>query len=127
MEQQEQAPEIAKIDTTTLRRRLKADESKNSHKRKFERHSIFAVAKMVIMDNSQQLDGVIDEISLGGLRFHPASAFIMERNGESVSMQVGALRMSGRIRATRADGYGVQLLDSLSDSQLNAVIEDYQV
>ncbi|MCF6325820.1 MAG: PilZ domain-containing protein [Devosiaceae bacterium] len=118
--------EKPKYDTKTLQRRIQADESKNSHKRKFERHKIFAVGEMVLMNNSQRMDGVVDEISTGGLRFRPASAFIMERNGEAVSMTLGELQVSGRIRATRADGYGVQLLDQLSESQLNVVIEQYQ-
>jgi len=125
MEQQVQQ-EKPSYDTKTLRRRIKADESKNSHKRKFKRHNIFAVGEMVVMNNSQRIDGVVDEISTGGLRFRPASSFIMERNGDAVSMTLGDFQISGRIRATRADGYGVQLLDQLSKNQLNVIIEQYQ-
>lgn len=126
MELQDQA-DVPKYDTETLRRRIKEDESKNSHKRKFERHKIFAVAEMVLMNNSQRIDGVIDEISIGGLRFRPASAFIMERSGEAVSISLGELQVSGRIRATRADGYGVQLLDKLNDEQLDVLIGQYRI
>jgi len=126
MEQQKHS-ETQKYDTQTLRRRIKDDESKNSHKRKYERHKIFAVAEMTLMNNSQRMDGVVDEISVGGLRFRPASAFIMERSGDAVSMALGELHVSGRIRATRADGYGVQLLDQLSNEQLDTLIEQYRI
>ncbi len=125
MEQQE--TDIAKIDTAVLRQRLKKDISKNSHKRQFERFDIFAVGTMTIMDNSQQLDGVVDEVSAGGLRFRPASVFIMERKNEAISLQLGGFQISGIIRATRADGYGVQILDQLTDEQLSVLIEKYQV
>ncbi len=125
--QQAHTTQPAKIDTEVLRRRLKEDESKNSHKRRFKRHKIFAVGVMTLMNSSQQIDGVIDEVSAGGLRFHPASHFIMERNGETVSMTLGDMQVSGKIRATRADGYGVQLLDVLEDSQLQAIVAQYQI
>lgn len=125
--EQQASQEKPKYDTKTLQRRIKDDESKNSHKRKFERHNIFAVGELVLMNNSQRMDGVIDEISIGGLRFRPASAYIMERSGDAVSMNLGEMQVSGRIRATRADGYGVQLLEQLSDAQLNLIIEQYRI
>ena len=125
MEQQEL--EIAKVDTATLRKRLKKDVKKHSHKRQFERYDIFAVGSLVIMNNSQRMDGVIDEVSAGGLRFRPASVFIMERKNEAVSIHLGDYNISGIIRATRADGYGIQLLDQLSKEQLEILIKQYQV
>ena len=124
--QQQQETEVAKIDTETLRRRLNKDVVKNAHKRQFERHNIFAVASMVMMDNSLSMEGVVDEISEGGVRFRPASTFIMERNNESVLINLDSLQISGIIRATRADGYGVQLLDPLNQDQLDVLIEKYQ-
>lgn len=123
---QQQETEVAPIDTETLRRRLKKDVVKNSHKRQFQRHNIFAVASMVMMDNSLNMDGVVDEVSEGGLRFRPASTFIMERNNESVLMNLDSFQISGIIRATRADGYGVQLLDPLNEDQLEILIDKYQ-
>lgn len=123
---QQQETEVAPIDTETLRRRLNKDVVKNSHKRQFQRHNIFAVASMVMMDNSLNMDGVVDEVSEGGLRFRPASTFIMERNNESVLMNLDSFQISGIIRATRADGYGVQLLDPLNEDQLEILIDKYQ-
>ncbi|HHS82722.1 MAG TPA: PilZ domain-containing protein [Devosia sp.] len=118
--------ESVKIDTSTLRRRLQADESKNSHKRRFERHSIFAIAHITLTDSSQRIDGVVDEVSIGGIRFHPALSFIMERNNEPVTVDLGDLHLSGRIRATRADGYGIQLMDMLSEQQLADLLASYK-
>lgn len=123
---QKEETEAARIDTETLRRRLNKDVVKNSHKRQFQRHNIFAVASMVMMDNSLNMDGVVDEVSEGGVRFRPASTFIMERNNESVLMNLDSFQISGIIRATRADGYGVQLLDPLNQDQIDILIEKYQ-
>lgn len=124
---QEQQTDIAKIDTAVLRQRLKTDVVKNAHKRKFERYDIFAVGTMTMMDNSMLIDGVIDEVSAGGLRFRPASTYILERKNEAVSMKLGNYKISGMIRATRADGYGVQLLDQLDQDQLDNLIAQYEV
>ncbi len=124
MEQHE--TDIAKIDTSTLRQRLSRDITKNSHKRRFERFDIFAVGAMKIMNNSQRIDGVIDEVSAGGLRFRPAATYILERRNEAVSIELGDFVISGIIRATRADGYGVQLLDQLNPEQLKILIKKYK-
>ncbi len=124
MEQHE--TDITKIDTTTLRQRLSRDVTKNSHKRQFERFDIFAIGAMTIMNNSQRIDGVIDEVSAGGLRFRPASTYILERKNEAVSIELADYVISGIIRATRADGYGVQLLDQLSPEQVSVLIAKYK-
>lgn len=103
------------IDTATLRRRLQQDEQKNAHKRRFERHATFIVAHLVIMNTSQHIDGVINEMSLGGMRFRPASKFLQKRDGETVSVMIEERQFSGRIRASRPDGYGIELLEMMSE------------
>lgn len=123
---QQQETDITKINTTTLRQRLSRDITKNSHKRQFQRFDIFAVGAMTIMNNSQRIDGVIDEVSAGGLRFRPAATYILERQNEAVSIELGDFVISGIIRATRADGYGVQLLDQLDSEQLDILIKKYK-
>ena len=101
------------IDTGTLRRRLQQDEQQNAHKRRFIRYATFVVSRLVMMNNSQSIDGVVNEISQGGMRFRPASRFIQRRDGETVSIVIEELAFSGRIRASRPDGYGIELLDTL--------------
>lgn len=112
----------AVVDTATLARRLKQDEQKNAHKRRFERHAAFIVAQMVIMNTSQRFDGVINELSLGGMRFRPASRFLQRREMETVTLLVGGRTYSGRIRASRPDGYGIELLENMSDDALGDLL-----
>jgi len=110
------------IDSTTLRRRLSRDEQKNSHKRRFERHATFIVTHLVIMNTSQHIAGVVDEISLGGMRFRPASKYLQRRDTETVSVSIDGRSFSGRIRASRPDGYGIELLDNMSDHTLEDIL-----
>ena len=109
-------------DTATIRRRLQHDAQKNAHKRQFSRHETFVISRMVMMGTSQGVDGVINEISVGGLRFRPAATFLQRRDGEAVSILVGKSSYSGRIRSSRPDGYGIQLLDKLSEEQLGEIL-----
>ncbi|WDR04517.1 PilZ domain-containing protein [Devosia rhodophyticola] len=106
------------IDTETLRRRLQQDEQKNAHKRRFERHSTFIVARMVMQNTSQQIDGVVNEMSLGGMRFRPASKYLQKRDGDTVSLIIEDTSFTGRIRASRPDGYGIELLDMMSEGMM---------
>ncbi|WP_375451373.1 PilZ domain-containing protein [uncultured Devosia sp.] len=106
------------IDTATLRRRLQQDEQKNAHKRRFERHATFIVGRLVVVSNAQHIDGVINEISLGGMRFRPASQYLQRRDGEIVSLLIEDRSFSGRIRASRPDGYGIELLEMMSEDTM---------
>jgi hypothetical protein len=110
------------IDNETLRRRLSKDEQKNEHKRRYARHKTFIVARLVMMSNSSTLDGVINEMSQGGMRFRPASLYLQKRDGETVSIVIGDTAFSGRIRASRPDGYGIQLLDMLDPEVLESFV-----
>ncbi len=109
-----------------LQKRLKKDQEKNAHKRAFERHAVFAVASMILHNNSQEIEGVIAEISQGGLRFRPASLFLLERNSERISIIIDDINVAGIIRASRADGYGVQLLDEINPSELAYILRNYK-
>ncbi len=131
MQQNHTSQEEAKIAANKkhaelLQKRLEKDKEKNAHKRAFERHSVFAVATMVLNNNSQEVEGVIAEISQGGLRFRPASLFLLDRNGENISMILDDINVSGIIRASRADGYGIQLLDKINPSEMAYILRNYK-
>lgn len=111
-----------KVDTATLHRRLNRDEQKNAHKRRFARHKTFIIAQMMIMDTSQRFDGMVNEVSQGGMRFRPASRFMQKRD-DTVTLVMADRTFSGRIRASRPDGYGIELLDSLSEDDLAHLLE----
>lgn len=111
------------VDTATLARRLKKDEQKNAHKRRYERHSTFIIAQMEIMDSGQRFDGVINELSQGGMRFRPASRYLQRRDMDTVSVLVDQHLFSARIRASRPDGYGLELLEPLTSEVLTSLLQ----
>jgi hypothetical protein len=111
------------IDTATLARRLKKDEQKNAHKRRYERHKTFIVAQMEIMDTGQRFEGVINELSQGGMRFRPASRYLQRRDMDTVSVLVDQRLFSARIRASRPDGYGLQLLEPLTSEVMESLLQ----
>lgn len=109
-------------DTATLARRLKRDEQKNAHKRRYERHNTFIIAELVIMDTGQRFDGVINELSQGGMRFRPASRYLQRRDADTVTISVNQQTFSGRIRASRPDGYGLELLEPMTAEALESML-----
>lgn len=111
----------------TLRRRIDKDQEKNAHKRKFQRHPTFAVATLMLLDNSHIFDGVVTEVSTGGIKFRPASSFLQEHNGDRVAVKIDEIQSSGVIRASRADGYGIQLLEKLSQFEMDHILHNYSV
>jgi hypothetical protein len=123
-EELNKAPNVK--NTEALQRQLVKDQEKNAHKRAFDRHKIFAVATMILSFNSQEVEGVITEVSQGGLKFRPATSFLLERNGERVSIIVDDIKKSAIIRASRADGYGVQLLDEIDVNEINYILRNYK-
>lgn len=111
------------IDTATLARRLKKDEQKNAHKRRYERYTTFIIAQMEIMDSAQRFDGVINELSQGGMRFRPASRYLQRRDMDTVTVTVDQRVFSARIRASRPDGYGLELLEQLTPDVVEALLQ----
>lgn len=124
---EKQVNKSASKQAQILQERLSRDQEKNAHKRRFERYPVFAVATMIILDSSQQIEGVITEISQGGVKFRPASLFVLERNSERVSIIIDDINTTGTIRATRADGYGIQLIEQLSDIDIKFITKNYAV
>lgn len=117
---------IQVIDTATLHRRLSIDEQKNAHKRRFERHKTFIIAQMMLMDTAHRFDGVVNEVSQGGMRFRPASRFLQKRS-DTVTLVLADRSFSGRIRASRPDGYGIELLEPLSEEDLQDLLRTFEV
>ncbi len=124
-QQKQEASRTASKQAQILQQRLSRDQEKNAHKRRFERHEIFAVATMIILDSSQHIEGVITEISQGGMKFRPASLFLQERNSERVSIILDDINTTGTIRASRADGYGIQLIEKLDEVDLDFILKNY--
>lgn len=99
-------------------RELSKDAKRHGHKRREERKTFSAIAMLGLPDRGFALDGVISEASRGGCTFRPAALYIEERTGEQVMIEVEGIKRKGIIRATRVNGYGIQLFDPFTEEDL---------
>jgi len=91
--------------------------------RRFARHRCLHVAKMRILERHFDVDGIVTEVSLKGVRFRPASMFILNRVDQIVSVTIDNMVLRGLIRNATPMGYGIMLTSELTDEQLNLLVE----
>lgn len=87
--------------------------------RRHERHACLCIGKMAIFNRSLSLDGIITEVAKGGVKFRPAKTYLLDRNGVEVTIEIADHKFTGKIAASRADGYGIAFFDELTDDQIS--------
>jgi len=90
--------------------------------RRFARHRCLHVAKMRVLERHFDIEGIVTEISLKGVRFRPASMFILNRVDQIVSVTIDNMVLRGLIRNATPMGYGIMLTSELTDEQLNLLV-----
>lgn len=93
--------------------------------RRHQRNSCSCLATMSIINRSTFMEGIVTEISKGGLKFRPAKVYLLDRLNTPVSFEFSKFRISGKIVATRDDGYGVALYEEISDENLETFLADF--
>lgn len=94
--------------------------------RRHERHTCKSTGTLHILNSAHYLDGLVTEVSQSGLRFRPAKMFLLDRNGSQISCQFAGFNLTGKIVATRQDGYGVALHHELDNGDLDAFLAQQQ-
>lgn len=117
------ADDILRRNEKRLSAKLSRDETKNQHLRTEERSSCFTVGQLSFPDAGVTLEGVILDASRFGVSFRPASRFIEHRVGEQAHLSVEGVHRVGIIRATRPNGYGIQLMSPLEDADRRAIVD----
>lgn len=97
----------------------KNSKEKGAAARRHQRYDCNCSAKISIINSSLILDGVISEIAKGGIKFRPFKTYLLVRNNTEVSIDIFGDVFSGKIVASRNDGYGIALFDQLSDRQVD--------
>lgn len=92
--------------------------------RRFDRQDCYVISSLSVLDRALMFDGIIDSISRGGLQFRPASAYLLDRRGERVSVAIGHRNLSGTIVAVRQSGYGIALDKSLSVAEFSDIVRE---
>lgn len=105
-------------------RQLKLAKKDSAAQRRHTRHECSSIGILSIANRSISLEGIVTEISKGGIKFRPASTHLLNRNGTQISVSFSTFRGTGKIVATRSDGYGVALFDELSDEVIEAFLKE---
>jgi hypothetical protein len=93
--------------------------------RRHSRHDCVVIATMKLVDLGAEFDGAILDISRGGCTFRQASMFVLDRIGETVHIRTEFFETEGRIRAARAEGYGVQFFTEIEDQVIERLVAEY--
>jgi hypothetical protein len=99
--------------------------SRPSWTRRFPRHPCCVMATLEIGARDIALDGLVTELSLGGLLFRPASAFVFDRLGAAVTVRVGDDELEGLIVNVKETGYGVRFHESIAEERMAALLRHY--
>ncbi len=98
---------------------------KPTFSRRHNRHECVVIGTMKIIEIGAEFDGALLEISRGGCTFRQASMFVLERINETVLIHTEFFELEGRIRAVRAEGYGIQFFGEVEDGVIDRIVADY--
>jgi len=116
---------LSQLSDRNLRFRIPFLRVGSASDRLYERFDCRVISTMSIVDRALMFDGIVDSISRGGLQFRPASAYLLDRRSERVSVAVGHRNMEGAIVAVRHSGYGVAFDTPLASQELAAIVKEF--
>jgi PilZ domain len=114
----------AKPARLALPESLKLNKKKN-FSRRHSRFDCVLISSMKVIEIGAEFDGAIIELSRGGCTFRQASMFVLDRLGQSVLIHNEFFETEGRIRAVRADGYGVQFFNEIDEAVIDIIVREY--
>jgi PilZ domain len=114
---------VSNSGTLPLPRSLKL--KKKGFSRRHNRFDCVVIGTMKVIDIGAEFDGALLELSRGGCTFRQASMFVLDRLNESVLIHTEYFEAEGRIRAVRADGYGVQFFTEVDEAIIDRVVAEY--
>lgn len=95
----------------------------NKFTRKYERYACSFISKMVFLDTSAKLEGIVNEISQGGAIFRPAQSYILKRTGETIGLELNGVSISGTIITTRNFGYAIKFFNDLTEQEVQYALD----
>lgn len=93
--------------------------------RRHNRYDCVVIGTMKVIEIGAEFDGALLEISQGGCTFRQASMFALDRLDELVLIHTEFFEAEGRIRAVRADGYGVQFFAEVDEAIIDRIVQQY--
>jgi hypothetical protein len=98
---------------------------KQTFVRRHARYECCIVGELDVVERHFDIDGVILEVSAGGVLFRPASTFILNRLGERVRARFEGVEMEGVIMNVRPVGYGVKFDELIPDAAIERLVADF--
>ena len=98
---------------------------KRTFERRHRRYRCCIIGSMDIVERAYSLDATVLEISQGGLLMRVASTYVLDRNGALITAHFDGLSLRGKIMSSRAEGYGIKLLDELDLTMVGTLVEDF--
>lgn len=92
--------------------------------RKYDRHDCSFISKLVFLETSAKLEGIVNEISQGGAIFRPAQSYILERHGETIGLELNGVSVSGTIVTTRSFGYAIKFFKDLPQDEVQYALDN---
>ncbi|MCP8940195.1 PilZ domain-containing protein [Alsobacter sp. SYSU M60028] len=80
---------------------------------------------LYFIDRDYEIDGLVLELSRGGVLFREASTYILDRRGCEVEVRLLDLRWPGTIVNCRTEGYGIRFRNTLDDAAVTELVKDY--
>lgn len=93
-----------------------------SHMRAHQRHPCVLVAELQIPEKNYKLDGMVIEVSRGGIRFREASTYILDRRGTHAVVLLGGGEFPGTIVNVDTSGYGIKLDALIPDDEVARLV-----
>lgn len=113
--------QLSNLIPSKLRKKPSLEDNKLN--RKYERYECSFVSKLVFLDTSAKLEGIVNEISLGGAIFRPAQSYILERHGETIGLELNGISVSGTIITTRSFGYAIKFFKNLTEQEMQYALD----
>lgn len=86
------------------------------------RHDCRIDGEIVLTEKMVSYEGRLINLSRGGAMFRPRLAYLMNRRGDAVQVQVAGLALVGEIVATTPLGFGISFEQPLNDGELNHLL-----
>jgi hypothetical protein len=91
--------------------------------RRHERFPCCVIAVLHLPDKDLPLEGLVTEISQGGVLFRPASHFIFDRRGAKVTLRFADDDVDATIVNVKSHGYGVEFDEVITKERTQDILD----
>jgi hypothetical protein len=95
--------------------------------RAHSRHPCCTPATLTLIERDYDIDGLMLEVSRGGILFRESSRFTLNRCDSPVRVRTADFFWSGVIVNARPEGYGIRFDKLLTESELDVILDLYGV